>query len=139
MGVVTLDPPERSIGDHLGAGGVVGTEVDVAGRYEAWASRIVPLWATTASAKARSLHHPVCCSEVGSAKPGLVAVGEGRGLRPVASLGIEVGWTSAGQADWSARTGQQATRQLRSVLFLAGVSASWRYDDYDKTGEDWSR
>jgi hypothetical protein len=53
MGVVTLDPPERSIGDHLGAGGVVGTEVDVAGRYEAWASRIVPLWATTASAKAR--------------------------------------------------------------------------------------
>jgi hypothetical protein len=22
------------------------------------------------------------------------------------------------------------------VLFLAGVSAWWRYDDYDKTGED---
>jgi hypothetical protein len=29
IGVVTLDPPERSIGDRLGAGGVVGTEVDV--------------------------------------------------------------------------------------------------------------
>jgi hypothetical protein len=31
IGVVTLDPHERSIGDRLGADGVVGTEVAVAG------------------------------------------------------------------------------------------------------------
>jgi hypothetical protein len=29
IGVVTLDPPKRFIGDRLGVGGVVGTEVDV--------------------------------------------------------------------------------------------------------------
>ena len=59
IGVVTLDPPERSIGDRQGAGGVVGPEVAVAGRYKVSAPRILPLWATTASEVAGSLHHPV--------------------------------------------------------------------------------
>jgi hypothetical protein len=115
IGVVTLDPPERSIGSRLGAGGVVGTKVDVAVRYEAWASRIVPLWATTVSAKVQEPSPSGLLLGRWLREAGLVAVGEGRVLRPVASLGIEVGWTSAGQADWSARTGTASGQAAAQV------------------------
>jgi hypothetical protein len=61
---------ERSIGDRLGACGVVGTEVAVAVRYKAWTSGIVPLLGDH-----RLREGPgafiirSCCSGVGSAKP----------------------------------------------------------------------
>jgi hypothetical protein len=113
IGVVTLDPHERSIGDRLGVGGVVGTEVAVAGRYKVSAPRIVPLWATTASAKAREP------SSSGPAARGLaprsrVSSREVRvGTSPCGSLGIGVlGHLLDGQIGPLGR-GQQAARQLR--------------------------
>jgi hypothetical protein len=70
IGVVTLDPPERSIGARLGAGGVVGTEVAVAGRYKASAARIVPLLGDHRVGNGpRAFIIRSCCSGVSSAKP----------------------------------------------------------------------
>jgi hypothetical protein len=51
-------------------------------------------------------------------------------------LWIGVGWTSAGQVDCPRGRGQQRPGSCAGVLSLAGVSAWWRYDDYDKPGED---